>query len=331
VYIPAKSLDDLLRKVFERLLKSKQVTKPSRGPATEIAGVMLKLANPRARLSSTEKKGTLFSCLGETMWYLAKSNDLKFITHYLPKYGENSDDNKTIYGAYGPRLFGLNGNNQVKNVIKLLRRKPDSRQAVIQLFDSADIASEHKDIPCTSTLQFMIRSNRLCMLTNMRSNDAFKGLPHDIFAFTMIQEIIARSLNVEIGFYKHSVGSLHLYSADHKDALKYIEEGWQSHFEMPPMPLGDPWPSIENLLKAEASFRKGKVFNFERFALPPFWTDIAHILQIHALLKKNDKSGVLLAKKQLSTGIYNPYIAKRQAKKEKQREAPLQLELLNSN
>jgi thymidylate synthase len=37
------------------------------------------------------------------------------------------------------------------------------------------------------------------MVTTMRSNDAYLGLPHDVFCFTMLQEIIARSLGREIG------------------------------------------------------------------------------------------------------------------------------------
>ena len=43
----------------------------------------------------------------------------------------------------------------------------------------------------------MIRSGQMDMITYMRSNDVFLGLPHDIFAFTMIQEIMARTLSVE--------------------------------------------------------------------------------------------------------------------------------------
>jgi len=48
----------------------------------------------------------------------------------------------------------------------------------------------------------LIRNKQLHMLTNMRSNDAFWGLPHNIFSFTMIQEILARTLSVELGTYK---------------------------------------------------------------------------------------------------------------------------------
>src|SRR5450759_4353018 len=119
------------------------------------------------------------------------------------------------------------GIRQIDNVINLLKKKSESRQAVIQLFDASDIVEVHKDIPCTCTLQFLIRQRRLNMITNMRSNDAFLGLPHDIFAFTMLQEIIARTLGVEMGTYKHAVGSLHLYDKNRNSAQQFLDEGWQ--------------------------------------------------------------------------------------------------------
>ncbi len=62
-----------------------------------------------------------------------------------------------------------------------------------------DLAAIQKEIPCTTTLQFFVRNERLDMVTTMRSNDAYLGLPHDVFCFTMLQEIIARSLGLDIG------------------------------------------------------------------------------------------------------------------------------------
>src|SRR4051812_34726189 len=103
VYMTATTLDDLLRAAVETIIKKGRRIRPSKGPAREITGVVLKLSKPRARLSRTERKGTLFSCLGETLWYLAGSNRLAFIQHYLRHYSTFSDDGVTLYGAYGPR------------------------------------------------------------------------------------------------------------------------------------------------------------------------------------------------------------------------------------
>lgn len=164
-YFLGRTLDDVMHSVVEQILLHGDQINPSRGPAKELTGVLLEITDPRARLSRTETRGKPYSCLGELCWYLAKSKDLNFISYYLPVYRRSADGNE-IFGGYGPRLFDWRGLNQLANVTDVLRRKPDSRQAVIQLFDASDIVEEHKDIPCTCTLQFMIRRGKCtCSLT----------------------------------------------------------------------------------------------------------------------------------------------------------------------
>lgn len=312
MYLTAQTLDDLLRQVLERLLIRKTRIIPTRGSMREIPGVLLRLRNPRARLSHTETKGHVFSCLGELLWYLAKSRRLDLIEYYISRYREESEDGRTVYGAYGPRLFDLRGNDQVGNVITQLKRHPESRRAVIQLFDAADLAKERREIPCTSTLQFMIRRNRLIMFATMRSNDAFKGLPHDVFAFTMIQELIARSMNLEIGPYSHFVSSLHLYDSDITRAGRYIKEGWQPTTSMPAMPIGDPWPAIKLVLKAEKGLRKNGVLPTFPVDLDPYWADLIRILQIFRYSKDDEITKIRTVKAQMHSPVFNAYIQKRQ-------------------
>ena len=249
-----------------------------------------------------------FSALGELFWYLAKTKDLPFISYYLPAYRKYSDDGRTIHGGYGPRLFDMRGNNQVANVLTLLKRHPDSRRAVIQLFDAGDIARERKDVPCTCTLQFLIRAGRLKMFTSMRSNDAFLGLPHDVFAFTMLQEILARSLRIEPGAYKHFVGSLHLYDTDRALAKGYLAEGWQSKVRMPAMPVANPWPSIGAVLKAERALRHGQHVNLRALRLDQYWQDLVRLLQIYRGFKNRKPNEIARLKGEMSVSVYDPYI-----------------------
>src|SRR6266436_4499582 len=313
MYISAQTLDDLLLPVLKKLLKSKNRIKPSRGPATELTGVLLRITNPRARLSRTEGRGLLFSCLGEFLWYLAKSKSLRFITYYVRKYSEESDDGRTLYGAYGPRLFEMRGINQVQNVVRLLKSSPDSRRAVIQLFDAADIEKHYKEIPCTCTLQFMVRRRRLCMFTSMRSNDAFLGLPHDVFAFKMLQEIIARTLGFELGEYKQAVGSLHLYDLHRKDAQRLVDEGWQTtKLQMPPMPLGDPWISIRKVLKAESAIRRRAKIDIHKLGLDDYWADVVRLLEIYGNYKDKKSQEIARLKREMSNSVYNTYIDKKE-------------------
>lgn len=311
--VTADSLDELLFKTYSFIRKRGFAISPTKGPAHEVTGASLRLTAPRARLSRTEARATLFSCLGELLWYLSANNDLKFIEHYIGTYGKYSDDMKTIFGAYGPRIFGEGDKAQIQKVISLLRDKPDTRQAVVQVFDRGDLLEPHKDIPCACTLQFMMRENRLQLLTTMRSNDAWLGLPHDIFCFTMIQELVARSLGVELGDYKHFAGSLHLYTADIEKAARFQEEGIQRKVPMPMMPKGDPWPAVKALLAFEQTARRNHSnLKDPRESMDPYWADLATLLAIHA----NGKSGVTgegiqRLKRRLSTNVYSMYINRR--------------------
>src|SRR5688572_28442651 len=105
MYLSDRNVDDLMHRVLRRLVSTQCQFKATRGDFVEKSGVLLQLTNPRARLSQTEKRGKLFSCIGELLWYLSGSNSVHFITHYARKYEEECVDKRTIYGGYGPRLF----------------------------------------------------------------------------------------------------------------------------------------------------------------------------------------------------------------------------------
>ena len=85
---------------------------------------------------------------------LTEDNRLDFITPYIHEYREESEDHVTVYGGYGPRIFRQRGNDQLQNVITLLRKRPTSGKAVVQIFNAEDLAEHHEEIPCTTTLQF---------------------------------------------------------------------------------------------------------------------------------------------------------------------------------
>ena len=206
MYLASDNIDDLLRRVLQQLLSKNDATQAlaaTRGSFKEKCGVLLKLRRPRSRLSRTELRGKIFSPLGELFWYLAGSNDSDFISYYAAKYKDEAESDGTVYGAYGPRMLKNDGINQIDSVVSLLNNSRSSRRAVIQLFDAKDIAGpiRYNDIPCTCSMQFLIRDERLHMYTTMRSNDAFIGLSHDIFTFTMLQELIARRTNTKLGEY----------------------------------------------------------------------------------------------------------------------------------
>lgn len=311
MHVVADTLDDLLREVYPRLLSSENQNKASRGSTREVMGALLELRKPRARLSRTETRGKPFSCLGELLWYLSRDNKLDFISHYIKEYEKESEDGETVLGGYGPRLFGQRGHDQVRNVVDQLRARRSSRRAVIQILNAEDVARRPKEIPCTCTLQFMIRNDRLHMISTLRSNDAYLGLPHDVFCFTMLQEIVARDLGVELGIYQQFVGSLHLYDRDIEGANQFMGEDLQSTVEMPEMPKGNPWPSIQRVLSAEHNIRNNLPLGEDAMTIDPYWCDLIRLLQI--FFSTGDADRINEIKAQMSFPRYGPYIEQRKS------------------
>lgn len=115
-----------------------------------------------------------------------------------------------FHGAYGARI-----KHQMIDVAWKLHKEPATRQAVVTLWDPVlDNLEDMADYPCTVMLQFQVEEGKLCMNVVMRSNDAWLGLPYDMFQFTQLQLTLARCLGLAYGWYRHTALSLHLYEDD---------------------------------------------------------------------------------------------------------------------
>jgi thymidylate synthase len=308
--IERDSLDQVIHALYMELLEHGQEHIGSRGKNRELLGVALRIRNPRARISISEDRGRPFSAIGELFWYLSGSDQLAFIEPYIGAYRDDAVGD-ILEGAYGPRFFSMrDGIDQFQSIENLLKKSPGSRRAVIQLFNAEDIARRHKEIPCTTTLQFHLRNGRLHMSVTMRSNDAYYGLPHDVFCFTMLQEMMARRLKVELGEYYQYVGSMHLYEGMLERAKAYIDEGVQQVREMPEMPASDPFSLIGKLIDAEARIRKGESINGFDVVEEPYWADIIRLIQVFWARFHADDHGAELDRlsDEMSSPDYRIYI-----------------------
>jgi thymidylate synthase len=124
-----------------------------------------------------------------------------------------SDDGAHLAGAFGERLLKARGHvDQLDAVRRRLTEDRGTRRAVAVVLSPTDLVSRSRDHPCLLGLQFLIRNNRLEMISYMRSQSALMVLPYDVFLFTAIQSWIADSLEIEVGPYTHIAGSFHIYS-----------------------------------------------------------------------------------------------------------------------
>ena len=280
--ITGESIDDVLIAAYARIQAEGTPNIGSRGPNKELIGVTLRIQHPRARLSRSADRGRPFSALGEFLWYLTGTGDVGFITAYISRYANEVGPSGEINGAYGPRIFARYGLDQLDAVRKLLQRKPSSRRAVVQIYSATDLLTD-EEVPCTTTLQFFLRDGFLHLAANLRSNDAYLGLPHDVFCFTMLQEMMARRLGVDLGEYVQMVGSFHLYDKDMNRVTSYTAEGYHRFAPMPPMPSGDPFPIVPRLLDLEKRIRQGELgelIDDEIATLEPYWANLLRLVQL---------------------------------------------------
>jgi len=183
--------------------------------------------------------------------------DPEMFCFYIPALRRLLNDHGIFEGAYAPRL-----SKQLPFVYDLLRQDPDSRRAVMTVFSSLLDHHPSKDIPCTLSLQFLLRDGRLTLIVNMRSSDVYLGLPYDVQQFTFLQQLMAYWLGVEPGPYHHIAGSAHIYEKD----LPAINEVLKKPNELnsqtePPIDIGFESRSqqIDAFFKIEKELRLGRI------------------------------------------------------------------------
>lgn len=280
--IEGRYLDEILRKLYIELLNSTDTFDSEKGPGRDLLAPKIVLKDPRARISATSNRGNLISALGEFCWYMSGCADLNFIRFYIPKYPPK-DVVGSVEDAYGPRLIGTGefgrSFHQIDRVINRLKRKPDTRRAVISILEPSDLEPGRPEAPCTAALQFIHRRGHLHLVAMMRSNDAYWGFPHDVFCFTLLQEYVARSLGVRVGEYHHFATSLHLYECHVGEACDYLDEGFQNPtFAMPKMPSGCQKENLSAFLSVEERIRQGMIISADQIVLPEYWYDLSLVL-----------------------------------------------------
>lgn len=160
----------------------------------------------------------------ESAWILEGRNDLKVLSRYISSYSQYSDDNETLNGAYGYRLRYYFDQDQIENAIDQLKKNPESRRVVLQIYSVDDLQKNSKDIPCNTNIYLKIKKGCLNLTVINRSNDLLLGIPYNIFVFGILQKYIANRLDISIGLQTQITDNLHLYEKDFKKVSEIIDK-----------------------------------------------------------------------------------------------------------
>ena len=131
------------------------------------------------------------------------------------------DDGRMQY-SYGSRW---NEFNQLVNIYKKLKKNPNSKRCVVQIYTPYDTEPGRKDSPCTCSYHFIHRNGKLNMTVFYRSWDFFGGFKtYDIGLSSFVLQSLCSWLGMKPGNLAFYVNSLHYYNRDEDNMKKILFE-----------------------------------------------------------------------------------------------------------
>jgi thymidylate synthase len=213
-----------------RLLHDHSAKRGSRNGLVYVANapVTTTYLRPQERvLFQPERDAHPFFHLMEALWMLKGRDDTQFVGGIVKRMYEFSDDGKKLHGAYGKRWrhwfqTRVDGSlprsneriDQLDIIVKRLRKHPDDRRCVLQMWDvERDLDQPLKDVPCNTAAYLTVNNEGALDLTvTNRSNDMVWGAyGANAVQFSMLQEYLARRIGVPIGRYFQVSNNFHAY------------------------------------------------------------------------------------------------------------------------
>ena len=184
------------------------------GDTKALFNVGFTILNPTDKIiHNKNRKWNIEYAEAEWQWYLSGDPSVEKLGEIYGKvpqiWKRMADSLGNVRSNYG---WQWQRNHQIDKVVAMLKDNPQTRQAAISIYDAKEWGSYTKDTPCTYAVQFTILDNKLNMSVLMRSNDIWYGFCNDQYQFSMLQELVAKRLSIEIGTYYHFAHNLHLYN-----------------------------------------------------------------------------------------------------------------------
>jgi len=251
----------------------------------ELHGFSFQLTNPRNRLIYSEsRKLSMGFNIANFIWFMSGSRDVEPISFYNKKGKVFSNNGKYYEAAFGDRIFG--SYNLVENAKSLLLTDITSRRALIPLFFPDDLKNLPNDTPCASSIQIMIRDNKIDFFLHMRSQSVIMVFPYDIFLFTMFHEYLSIILNKDLGTFNYYANSFHYYTEEESVLNAILREEQTTPIPMDNMPQST-ITEIPNIIRFEKHLRdsiisKSSINGKELNVFPDYWKELLYLLCIKA-------------------------------------------------
>jgi thymidylate synthase len=201
------------RKLLADIIYTGSYAAPRELQTREILGCQTRVPMSYPVMGVQERKLGYKFMAAEAAWIMSGDNRVATISPYSKQISRFSDDGTFFFGAYGPKI-----RDQLPYVISKLKVDIKTRHALINIWREQPRAT--KDVPCTVSLQWVIRNNKLHCIDTMRSSDVWLGWPYDVFNMSMISLYLLVELrtqaydqfkHIELGDLILTAASQHLY------------------------------------------------------------------------------------------------------------------------
>lgn len=220
-FIVGRTANEVWRKAADKLLHQKNTVDGRTGEVFEILHSFISIEEPRQKwVYDRIPPVSIGYALAELVWIMNGEDCSDVINYFNPQLEKFAGKARFYHGAYGKRIRAHFGFDQLEKAYCALQNTPESRQVVIQIYDTeVDFPIDNgrprdDDIPCNICSMIKVRQGKLEWSQIMRSNDVLLGMPYNFIQFTGLQEILAGWLELEMGSYNHYSDSLHLYDRD---------------------------------------------------------------------------------------------------------------------
>jgi len=220
-FITGKTANEVWKKAATMILGKETTLNGRTGEVYELLHTFITIEEPKQKwVYDRIPPISIGFALAELVWILNGDDRSDVINSWNPSLEKFAGKSEFYHGAYGKRIRSHFGFDQMEKAYQVLQNAPQSRQVVIQIYDTKiDFPLENgrprdEDIPCNICSLLKVRDGKLEWSQIMRSNDVLLGMPYNFVQFTSLQEILAGWLELDAGSYNHYSDSLHLYNRD---------------------------------------------------------------------------------------------------------------------
>jgi thymidylate synthase len=172
----------------------------------------------------TTKKVHFPAVAYELLWFLRGEGNVRWLQDkgvtIWDEWADEEGDLGPVYGVQWRSWPTPDGRqvDQIAEVVRLLRKEPDSRRIVVSAWNVADLGAMAL-MPCHAFFQFHVAGGRLSCQLYQRSADVFLGVPFNIASYALLTHMLAQQTDLDVGDLIWTGGDCHVYD-NHREQVE---------------------------------------------------------------------------------------------------------------